>query len=47
MTTANQKVLGVVGLGSMGERTDELGGTFEVITRPEFEGTRISARLPA
>ena len=36
-----------VGLGSMAERADELGGTLEIATRPAFEGTRIVARLPA
>ena len=36
-----------VGLGSMAERADELGGTFELLTRPEVAGTRIEARLPA
>lgn len=36
-----------VGLGSMAERADELGGTLDISTRPEFPGTRIVARLPA
>ena len=36
-----------VGLGSMAERADELGGTLAVATRPDFDGTRIEARLPA
>jgi len=36
-----------VGLGSMAERADELGGTLTVTTRPEIAGTRIEARLPA
>jgi signal transduction histidine kinase len=36
-----------VGLGSMAERADELGGSLNVATRPDFDGTRIEARLPA
>jgi signal transduction histidine kinase len=36
-----------VGLGSMAERADELGGTLTVTTRPDVDGTVIEARLPA